>query len=305
MFLTQLPSPIQQLSSGFLDRFGVSLSVKRDDLIHHAVSGNKWRKLKYNIQAAIQNEKPCILTFGGAFSNHIAATAAACRLNGIESIGLIRGEELNPSSNSTLEDAQNQGMKLHFLSRQAYRKKDMPDFQAELKEVYGDFQLVPEGGANEMGVRGCEEILAETNKLFDVVACSAGTATTAAGILRSVRQTQVYVFPALKGGEDLAKRIQFWQTDENKMDLLQLFTQYHFGGYATVNQHLVDFANQFYQVYHIPLDLIYTAKLFYGLFDLIGKGHFPKGSEILLLHSGGLQGNQGVLERSAYSLNYV
>jgi 1-aminocyclopropane-1-carboxylate deaminase/D-cysteine desulfhydrase-like pyridoxal-dependent ACC family enzyme len=297
-----LPSPLQKLESNFLEKHKVHLYLKRDDLIHPQVSGNKWRKLKFNVEEAKKQKKNTILTFGGAYSNHIVATAFAAQACGLNSIGVIRGDEFD-TLNQSLAMAKEAGMKLHFVSRSEYGLKTEADFIDKLKHEFGDFYLVPEGGANALGVRGCEEIVEEIDIRADYVALSAGTGTTAAGVL-NVFDERVLVFPVLKGGEGLEKDILTWQLNSDKATQLTMQAGFHFGGYARLNSSLVEFANNFYQVYQIPLDLVYTAKLMYGLFKLIEDNYFVEGSSIVAIHTGGLQGNKGMVKRYGLHLDY-
>ena len=296
-----LPSPIQKLESELLSEKQIELWIKRDDLIHPAISGNKWRKLKWNIEKAKDNKKSKLLTFGGAFSNHIAATAFACKAAGLQSIGVIRGEKVEPL-NATLTKAQADGMRLHFISREADKLKKDHDFILGLRNQFGNFHLVPEGGANYYGVMGCMEIAKEFDVQPNFFATSAGTGTTASGLLLSATQHQkVMVFSGLKGGEFLKDDIKHlinyttYNADDTRETLkhLDLITDYHFGGFAKITPELVEFANAFYRQFQIPLDLIYTSKLFYGLFDMIRKNHFKPHSKIVALHTRGLQGNNG------------
>lgn len=302
MSIFSLPSPIQRLESTFLMRNKVEVFVKRDDLIHPIVSGNKWRKLKYNLEQAKAKKKACILTFGGAYSNHLTATSEVGRLLNFKTIGIIRGEEPKELSN-TLLNCRQAGMNLHFISREKYRLKENVEFVEGLKEKFGDLYIIPEGGANELGVKGCEEIFKETSREYDYVSCAAGTATTAAGILRTLTNEQLIVVPVLMNGGFLKNKIRNY-TDEKQMNKLILLDQYHFGGYAKVDQRLIDFANQFYMTYHIPLDLVYTAKLFYAIFQIIEQGYFSANTKILLIHTGGLQGNEGLEKRYGFRLEY-
>ena len=269
-----------------------SLYIKREDLIHPIVSGNKFRKLKYNIiQAKVEN-KSCLLTFGGAYSNHIVAVAYAAKENNLESIGIIRGDELVNKivENPTLQFAQKCGMKFDFVSREKYRLKQEDSFIENLKQKYGDFYLIPEGGTNEFAIRGCEEILASDDDTFDYICCSVGTGGTISGIINcSKNSQQVLGFPALKGNfleEDIRKFV-------NKSNW-KLITNYHFGGYGKINSELIAFINTFYEKTGIPLDPVYTGKMVFGVMDLIQTNYFPKGSKILLIHTGGLQGIQGM-----------
>ncbi|MDO6761367.1 pyridoxal-phosphate dependent enzyme [Tamlana sp. 2_MG-2023] len=271
---------------------GVELYIKREDAIHPFVSGNKYRKLKYNLQEAEKQGAKTLLTFGGAFSNHIAAVAAAGRLFDFKTIGVIRGEELESEieNNPTLSFAKQHGMKFKFVSRTEYRNKTSPEFLANLQQEFGEFYMVPEGGTNTLAVKGCEEILTEEDKAFDFVCTAVGTGGTITGLINcSKPRQQVLGFPALKG--DFLKRdISKFAKQSN----WELISDYHFGGYAKINEELVTFINQFKADYSIPLDPVYTGKMLFGIFDLIEKGYFPKGSKILAIHSGGLQGIPGM-----------
>lgn len=270
----------------------ISLSIKREDLLHPVVSGNKFRKLKYNLLQAKAENKKNLLTFGGAFSNHIAAVAFAAKENGFNSIGIIRGDELKDKieGNPTLQFAQECGMQFEFVSREAYRLKNETAFLDELKLKFGDFFLIPEGGTNALAIKGCEEILTEEDREFDYICCAVGTGGTISGIINSALPHQkVLGFPALKG-DFLQDEIRIFVQNEN----WELITDYHFGGYGKVNEDLVHFINQFYADNKIPLDPIYTGKMVFGVIDLIQKNYFPAHSNILLIHTGGLQGIQGM-----------
>ena len=283
-----LPSPVQQLKSKFLDDFGVELWLKRDDLIHTEISGNKWRKLKYNIQEATNRGHHKLLTFGGAYSNHIAATAAVGKLLGIQTIGVIRGDE--GFENKTLSEAKLNGMYLHFVSRADYKLKTTASFQHKLKEHFGEFYLIAEGGAGALGVQGCEEILQEVNQQFDAIAVSAGTGTTASGMCRQLKNEQLIIFPALKGGSFILEEMKQY-CDLAQLDKVQLQLEYHFGGYGKTKPEQLAFMSQFFRDYKVELDKIYTSKMMFGLFDLIEKSAFKRGAKILAIHTGGLQGN--------------
>lgn len=270
----------------------ISVSIKREDLIHPFVSGNKFRKLKYNLLQAKEENQETLLTFGGAFSNHIAAVAYAGKEKGFKTIGIIRGDELRGkiAENPTLVFAQNCGMQLEFISREEYRLKNEASFLENLKTEYGDFYLIPEGGTNELAIKGCQEILTEKDSDFDFVCCSVGTGGTISGIINSALPHQkVLGFPALKG-DFLKDEIRIFVQNEN----WDLITDYHFGGYGKVNQDLVTFINQFYNENEIPLDPIYTGKMVFGVIDRIQKGYFPAQSKILLIHTGGIQGIKGM-----------
>jgi 1-aminocyclopropane-1-carboxylate deaminase len=270
----------------------ISVHIKREDLIHPFVSGNKFRKLKYNLLQAKKEKAVTLLTFGGAFSNHIAAVAFAGKENGFRTIGIIRGDELRDkiAGNPTLEFAKNCGMQLEFVSREEYRMKNEIPFLENIKEKFGDFYLIPEGGTNELAIKGCQEILTEEDSQYNYVCCAVGTGGTISGIINSALPHQkVLGFPALKG-DFLKDEIRIFAQNEN----WELITDYHFGGYGKVNQDLIAFINQFYAENQIPLDPIYTGKMVFGVMDLIQKNYFPAHSKILLIHTGGIQGIQGM-----------
>lgn len=268
----------------------IQVYIKREDLLHAQISGNKFRKLKYNLIKARQFNQRTLLTFGGAYSNHIAAVAAAAHEFGFNSIGIIRGEELADKidPNLTLHKAQQHGMQLHFVSRADYRRKTESEFIKQLIEQYGEFYLIPEGGSNHLAVQGCAEILTTHDRQqFDYVCCAVGTGGTLAGIIESSAPSQTVLgFAALKG-DFLQAQIQQWTAKTN----WRLISDYHCGGYAKTTPALLHFIQQFYQRTGIPLEPIYTGKLMFGLMDLIQRGHFAPHSRILVIHTGGLQGN--------------
>ena len=266
--------------------------MKREDLIHPFVSGNKFRKLKYNLLQAKTENQSTLLTFGGAYSNHIAAVAYAGRENGFQTIGIIRGDELADkiASNPTLKFAQECGMQFEFISREDYRFKTEAAFLEQLENKFGSFYLIPEGGTNALAIKGCEEILTQEDGIFNYVACAIGTGGTISGIINSALPHQkILGFPALKG-DFLQDEIRNFVQNEN----WELILDYHFGGYGKVNTVLVDFINRFLEKTKIPLDPVYTGKMVFGIVDLIEKNYFPKNSKILLIHTGGLQGIQGM-----------
>jgi len=270
----------------------ISVTIKREDLIHAVVSGNKFRKLKYNLLQAKTENKKTLLTFGGAFSNHIAAVAFAAKENGFQSVGIIRGDELRDkiAQNPTLKFAQECGMQFEFVSREAYRLKNETAFLEDLKSKFGDFFLIPEGGTNALAIQGCQEILTDEDLEFDYICCAVGTGGTISGIINSALPHQkVLGFPALKG-DFLQDEIRIFVQNKN----WELITEYHFGGYGKINEDLIRFINQFYNDNQIPLDPIYTGKMVFGVIDLIQKNYFPAQSNILLIHTGGLQGIQGM-----------
>jgi len=272
-----------------------TIYIKREDLIHPIVSGNKFRKLKYNIHQAKVENKTQLLTFGGAYSNHIAAVAYAAKENGFKSIGIIRGDEIENkiNENPTLLFAQNCGMQFEFVIRERYREKSKPDFIENLKEKYDDFYLIPEGGTNELAIKGCEEILAQGDEIFNYICCAVGTGGTISGLINSLKPNQkVLGFPSLKGdflGDEIRKFV--------KNDCWKLIHDYHFGGYGKVNGELIGFINSFLERTEIPLDPIYTGKMVFGVMDLMRANYFPDGSKILLIHTGGIQGIHGMNAR--------
>jgi 1-aminocyclopropane-1-carboxylate deaminase len=270
----------------------VSLYIKREDLIHPFISGNKYRKLKYNLIQAQEKGHKTLLTFGGAFSNHIAAVAFAGKEYGFKTIGVIRGEELSSKviQNSTLSFAQENGMEFYFETRENYRKKDSEEYLKNLKLLFGNFYMVPEGGTNTLAIHGCEEILTEEDNTFDYICCSVGTGGTISGLINaSSKHQKIIGFPALSGGF-LKNDIRNFVSKEN----WELIEAYTFGGYAKTSNELIAFINSFYYDTKIPLDPVYTGKMMFGINDLIKKNYFPKGSKILAIHTGGLQGVKGM-----------
>jgi len=281
----------QDLMLPFLDQAEVQVTVKREDLLHPVISGNKYRKLKYNLEAASSRGHNTLLTFGGAYSNHILAVACAGKEHGFKTVGIIRGEELESSwkSNPTLIQASSYGMEFNFVSRSEYRKRNDAGWQKGWSSRYGRVFIIPEGGSNALGVKGCMEILTEEDAPFETICCAVGTGTTLAGLAESCLSHQrILGFPALKG-TFLDNEIRNLSSQRN----WTLETSYHFGGYAKTTGALINFINKFKKTTGILLDPVYTGKLFFGIFDAIKKGKFPKGSKILVIHTGGLQGIEG------------
>ena len=303
-------SPLQRLQSSFLDNAGIQLYVKRDDLIHPQFGGNKWRKLKFNLVYARDNQFDTLLTFGGAWSNHIYATAAAGKHFGFNTIGLIRGEPhtpLNTNLNATLSFAEECGMQLHYINRGQYRQKNETSFLEKIKQQFGNVYILPEGGSNSLAVKGCGEIVQETNnemnEAFDVICCASGTGATLAGLITEIEaeknapgtacQKTAIGFSALKGGEFLTTEVSNFLNNKNTASSWCIESRFHFGGYAKINDELIHFMREFHSEYNIELDAVYTAKMFYGLFELIKSRRFKPGTVIVAVHSGGLQGNKG------------
>ncbi|MFN6502217.1 MAG: 1-aminocyclopropane-1-carboxylate deaminase/D-cysteine desulfhydrase [Nostoc sp. DedQUE01] len=312
MSLIFIPPSVQQINSKIAREAGVNLSVLRLDVMHPWVNGNKWFKLKYNLLEAKQKNFTRLLTFGGAYSNHIYATAAAGNLLGFHTIGVIRGEEKLPL-NPTLSFAVQQGMELVYLSREMYRQRNTAALHEYMQQRFGEVFIIPEGGNNLNGVRGCTEIISKAMPTagyayaFDYICLACGTATTLAGITLSLHQGQKAMgFPVLKKGAFLAQEIESLLINYLASDLptpysspasWELMCDYHFGGYAKVNQELLLFSQQFREAHGVPLDYVYTTKMFYGVMDLLQQGFFDPGKSLLLLHTGGLQGNVGMEER--------
>ncbi|WGH75111.1 pyridoxal-phosphate dependent enzyme [Tenacibaculum tangerinum] len=301
LFQLEIPAPEnQQIQLPILKAKGVELFVKREDTIHPFVSGNKFRKLKYNIKEAKRQEKGTLLTFGGAYSNHIAATAAAGKMAGLNTIGIIRGDELGRnlshtiSQNETLKNAFDNEMQFKFISREAYRNKASEAFITQLKEEFGDFYLVPEGGTNKLAVQGCEEILTNEDEKFDYICCAVGTGGTISGLINSAKKHQKVIgFPALKGDFLVDEIKPFVKGNDN----WSLQNEYHFGGYGKYTADLIRFINEFKEETGVLLDPIYTGKMVFGILDLIAKNAFLKGSKIVAIHTGGLQGIAGVNQK--------
>jgi 1-aminocyclopropane-1-carboxylate deaminase len=301
------PSPIQDIHADLLEARGLRLFIKRDDLLRMgaglALCGNKWRKLKYNLQVARENGYHTLLTFGGAFSNHLAAVAAAGQAFGFETIGIVRGEQpvgLNP----TLRFAASCGMRLHYTSRAVYREKEQPAFQEKLRHQFGHFLLLPEGGTNALALKGCREMAAEIaaqmGNLPHTCCLSVGTGGTMAGLVAGLQgRSRVLGFSALKGDflEGEVQQLLEACFPAQSLHNWAINTDFHGGGYAKADPQLIAFMNAFYQDYDIRLDPVYTGKLFLGLFQLIEQGYFPEGSTILAIHTGGLQGIAGFQER--------
>ena len=294
----KIPSPVQILKDELYASKGLEVFIKRDDLIDSRVSGNKWRKLKYNIEKYKTGGYQSLLTFGGAYSNHIAATAALCNDLNVPSIGVIRGDELNEESNETLCEAAKNGMKLVFTAREEYDLREEKYYHEELRRRHGNCLIVPEGGKNYYGLLGCIELLNELDNEPDYIVLAAGTGTTAAGILLGTNAAQICTVPVLKGGEFIEKEISkllsySGLTKEDcreQLKLLNLITDYHFGGYAKYTNELIDFINDFKLKHGIQLDQVYTGKMMFALDDLVKKDYFKPESSILAIHTGGLQG---------------
>lgn len=287
----------QQIHLPILEEKKVALFIKREDSIHPFISGNKFRKLKYNVLEAKNQHQKTLLTFGGAFSNHIVATAFAGNLMGFKTIGIIRGDELannfenTLADNATLREAHKNGMTFEFVSRNEYSNKTSNQFINQLQAKFGDFYLIPEGGTNDLAIKGCSEILTKEDVKFDYICAAVGTGGTIAGLINASKEHQnVLGFPALKGNF-LKEEIQKWIIlDKN----WRLQTDYHFGGYAKYNDELIRFINNFFNETGILLDPIYTGKMLFGILEMVKEDKFAEHSKILAIHTGGIQGITGI-----------
>ncbi len=286
--------PLQRIDCELTRANEVELFILRTDLNHPGISGNKLFKLKYNLLRAKEENKTTLLTYGGAYSNHIAATAAAGKEQGFTTIGIIRGED--DPENPTLQFARKNGMKLRFVDRTLYKNKIALQKQIEDEFPSGSVYSIPEGGSNSEGVLGCREISGLINIPFDTICCPCGTGTTLAGIILSLKENQSAIgFQVLKGEGYIRSEVtqllnlfnspsyKNWRIEEN----------FHFGGYAKVTTGLIHFITSFEKEHCIPLDFVYNGKMMAGVFQMIGTGSFKKGERIIVVHTGGLQGNPG------------
>ncbi len=296
-FETDFLPPLQVIDAPFLTEAQVRFSILRADLSHSALSGNKYYKLKYNLLAAKKQQYSTLLTFGGAYSNHLYATAAAGKLYGFQTIGIVRGEKHEPL-NATLRFATDCGMKIVYMDREKYRQKTATSVINELKEHLGEFYLIPEGGSNELAVLGCQELGAIIKSYSpDYVGLAVGTGGTMAGIIKaSDKNCQIIGFSSLKGGTFLENEIEKFLDAATIYPKWLINNDFHFGGYAKSNQELFNFINDFEQTYRIPLEPIYTGKMMYGFFELIKKGFFSPHTHLLAVHTGGLQGKQSLFK---------
>jgi 1-aminocyclopropane-1-carboxylate deaminase len=290
--LTDIFSPLEHLHHDQLNQ----LWVKRDDLIDPYISGNKWRKLKYILQKVLAGNKTHLVTFGGAYSNHLVATAAAASKKGLQSTAFVRGEEVH---NEMLVLCKLYGMQLIFTNREDYKNKPFC-----YQQYFGnnpDAYFIDEGGASLEGTEGCAEIISELPMDTDHIFCAAGTGTTAAGLLKGMQRTglkaKLHVVPVLKSGSFLKEEILRYTAQS---DDLVMHTDYHFGGYAKTQPLLIDFIKRFTKSHGILIDPVYTAKMFFALDDLATGGYFKPDEKIIALHTGGLLGIMGMKEKFYY-----
>lgn len=289
-------TPLQQIKDSLTEKSGIELFVKRLDMIHPEISGNKWYKLKYNLVEAKEKSFDTLLTFGGAYSNHIYATAAAADIFNFKSIGVIRGEEHLPL-NPTLQFVSQRGMILHYLNRTNYRIKNSKDIINYLKDKFGNFYIIPEGGSNILAIKGCKEIVKDIGQKFDFICTASGTGGTLAGLVSgNFSSANILGFSVLKNGEFLNQNVVelLSESGESNNSNWKIFTSYHFGGYAKINYELIEFIKEFYKKFSVQLEPVYSGKMMFGIYDLIKKNYFPPGSKIIALHNGGLQGLEGM-----------
>lgn len=294
----QIPA-ISPVQNRFAQDMDIKISMLRLDEMHPVISGNKLFKLHYYLEEALLSNHKTIITFGGAYSNHLAATAYACKILHLNCIGIVRGERPAVLSD-TLLFCLDQGMKLDFIPREEYRTVAAQGQNAFLEEKYGTYILIPEGGFSEKGMQGASLISNDYNNSYFTHICVAiGTATTLAGILKtSVKRSHIIGFPALKGLTDIDRRLHTLGVKDHQN--LIMMNDYHFGGFGKKSPKLISFMNQFYEENAIPLDFVYTGKMMFGIQDLLEKKYFPAGSDILCIHTGGLQGNNSIKELLVY-----
>lgn len=302
------PTPVQEVHDPLLARHGVRLLVKRDDLTHPLISGNKWRKLKFNLIEARSRGYDTLLTFGGAYSNHIHAVAAAGRVYGFSTVGVIRGEPYEPL-NPTLRFASGQGMRLHYMERVRYRDKYSATVLEQLTAQYGDHYLLPEGGTNALALQGVAEMVGEVEQQtggdYDLLCCACGTGGTLAGLIAGMGVVGKWALgvAVLKGAEflqqEVVRLLQQVGCGSREWRVLQ---GYHFGGYARIGAPLIEFVRRFHRRTGIELEPVYTGKMMFALYDQIEKGVFSRGTTIVAMHSGGLQGWQGITARYGIAL---
>jgi 1-aminocyclopropane-1-carboxylate deaminase len=283
-----LPSPLTELNDDRLTRHGVRLYLKRDDLIHPEIPGNKWRKLKYNLAAAWERGATTLLTFGGAYSNHLRATAAAGYYFGFRTIGIVRGEPHVPL-NDSLAFAVERGMELAYLDRTSYRNKNSPEMLAYLQQEFGDFYLIPEGGSNALALYGCRELPGEIDIPFDVICCPSGTGATVAGISWGLADEQRAIgFAVLKGGSFLVDEVTELQRSAcgEPLHNWTIDADYHQGGFARRTPELNSFIESFEDRHGLRLDWVYVAKMMYGVFSLVEQGAFKPDSTVVATVTG-------------------
>jgi len=292
-------TPIIEIFDPLFEQKKIKLFIKREELTDEFISGNKFYKLKYNLIEAEKLGCKTLLTFGGAYSNHIHAAAAAGKKYGFKTIGVIRGEEHLPL-NPTLSSAQENGMVIEYINRKSYRNKYDKNLLQTLKEKYGEFYLIPEGGSNHLAIKGCAEIISSITTDFNFVCSACGTGGTLAGLILGLDSKHYALgFSVLKGGSFLNQNIRNLLSYYHKENLnnFQVNLDYHFGGYAKTSNVLNNFCAGFYEQHNIQIEPIYTGKMFFGIYVLIRNNFFQPQSTIVAIHTGGLQGLQGLKQR--------
>lgn len=283
---------IQSLDTATFNDAIAALDVLRLDTIHPEISGNKWYKLKGNVVAAISKGANTLLTFGGAYSNHLHATAAAASLHGLKSIGVVRGLHAAENLTPTLQQCTELGMKLKFVSKEEYALKEDAAYLNSLRTKYAQAYIIPEGGANEEGRAGAASIASLIPESYSHICLSVGTGTTLSGIRNALpADIQVMGFAPMKGGKYLEETVRPHLSEGRPF---KIFDDWHFGGFGKWNADLIAFMNSYYTQYALPLDVVYTSKMMFGIETLIAQGYFPTNAHILCIHTGGLQGNTSV-----------
>lgn len=289
---TRSQAPVVELHDELFVKHGLQVFIKREDLLHPQVSGNKFRKLKFNLQAAVERGYAGVLSFGGARSNHIHALAFAAQQCGLSSIGIIRGEA-KYAANPTLSDARHWGMQLEFVDRETYRRRSDANWLAQLQQRYPGMYMIPEGGSNALALKGMAELWHDLDEAYDFVVTAAGSAGTAAGLLSACpATTRILVVPVLKGDFVRLAISELIGGEDIQMQRSEIIDGYHGGGYARMTPELRAFMQTFEERHGIALDPIYTAKMVRAIYSEIRAGCFARGSRILLIHTGGLQGTR-------------
>ena len=292
-----LPSPVTQIKTPLLIEKKIKLFIKRDELIHPIIQGNKWRKLKYNLIEAHKINANTLLSFGGAYSNHLHALAYAGKQLGIKTIGIIRGEApqvLNPC----LQDMKNWGMQLKFVKRIDFKRKNSAEYINNLKQQLGDFYSIPEGANNALGKKGCAELLEELHEPYDIICCEVGSGTMLSSLIQNdnTPHTQYLGFAVMKNpqlDDDISNSLKILDDSTRQQPAWKINHAYHFGGFAKTTDELNHFIKTFKQQHNIQLEPVYSGKMLWGIFDLISKDHFKPDTKILAIHGGGLQGLRG------------
>lgn len=293
------PSPLQQLNHPLFEQRQIQVFIKRDDLIHPIISGNKWRKLKGNLAQATATKKKGIISFGGAYSNHIHALAYACKQQGLKAVGIIRGEP-HYQNNYTLIWARYWGMQLEFVDRQTYRQRHEQDYLTTLQNRYPDHLIVPEGGTNKLALSGVGEVIEELNKQikYDTLMLPVGSGGTISGLIKADNNMhQIIGIAVLKQAEYLIDEMNAL-LEHHSYSNWQLLTEFHRGGYAKFSANDCQRLTEFIAITGVPFEPVYSGKMVLALLDLVAQGYFPKHHKIVLIHTGGLQGLGGLIERN-------